>query len=92
MYSGVSKAPVEVQLGVAYGLALANLPQRSLDVVSGLVEMWVCTLSLSESVHTVLHALPPPRGVTVPPKCAALLLEACKRKEDTVTAAEVLHF
>lgn len=66
-YKDITKAPVEVQLGMAFGLSLTNMPKRSLEVVSGLLE----------------------GGVTLPPKCIALMLEACKRMGDPRTAAEV---
>ena len=36
---------MEVQLGMAFGLSLANMPMRSLDVVRGLFERWVCPVA-----------------------------------------------
>ena len=50
-----------------------------------------CVLLLRRMYKPVLFSAHHFRGVTIPPKCAALMLEACRKLEDTCTAAKVVH-
>ena len=50
-----------------------------------------CVLLLRRMYKPVLFSAHHFRGVTIPPKSAALMLEACRKLEDTCTAAKVVH-